>query len=505
MKKTVLFASLALAAMTANAQTKEIATISTPKSDYVMEPMFCVSANGNYAAGDQGAVTLLDLNTGEASVFYEEENDGSFAKAVTNDGTIIGQYGNGGMDSPAAILKKGAKQWEYLPVPEGCNATGTAPQGATADGKYLVGYAASDGTYPETYVPVIWTLQDDGKYTVEVMPRPEKDIWGSVPQFTMLFGISNDGNTAYGRTVDWTGFSTLGIIYKKDAEGKWSFKTVGEDWLIIGDENPGPQPTFESIVTAEEGTEEYYEQIAQLDQAIMDWWPKAEAYAHLSSAPTNQIRVNANSISGNGKYVVLATPSDGVRRYNTEDFSFVPVGGGSISCSVTDNGDVVTASGFDGMYSAYITPNGEDMSGGMSLLSWVQANYDTTIESGEKFTGGTEGMGITCCTPDGKTFVGYCNPRQEGMWSVSTIVRIGKGPLVPTSIQDVMTMQQPEIENGTLNIPEGVGEVSIYGTDGTQVASFTAEGSVNLSSYASGMSIVKVKVGKLTKTFKVNL
>lgn len=496
---------MALAAMTANAQTKEIATISTPKSDYVMEPMFCVSANGNYAAGDQGAVTLLDLNTGEASVFYEEENDGSFAKAVTNDGTIIGQYGNGGMDSPAAILKKGAKQWEYLPVPEGCNATGTAPQGATADGKYLVGYAASDGTYPETYVPVIWTLQDDGKYTVEVMPRPEKDIWGSVPQFTMLFGISNDGNTAYGRTVDWTGFSTLGIIYKKDAEGKWSFKTVGEDWLIIGDENPGPQPTFESIVTAEEGTEEYYEQIAQLDQAIMDWWPKAEAYAHLSSAPTNQIRVNANSISGNGKYVVLATPSDGVRRYNTEDFSFVPVGGGSISCSVTDYGDVVTASGFDGMYSAYITPNGEDMSGGMSLLSWVQANYDTTIESGEKFTGGTEGMGITCCTPDGKTFVGYCNPRQEGMWSVSTIVRIGKGPLVPTSIQDVMTMQQPEIENGTLNIPEGVGEVSIYGTDGTQVASFTAEGSVNLSSYASGMSIVKVKVGKLTKTFKVNL
>ena len=507
MKKTVLFASLALAAMTANAQTKEIATVSTPTSEYVMEPMFCVSANGNYAAGDQGAVTLLDLNTGEASTFYEEANDGSFAKAVTNDGTIIGQYGNGGMDSPAAILKKGAKQWEYLPVPEGCNATGTAPQGATADGKYLVGYAASDGTYPEMYVPVIWTLQDDGKYTVEVMPRPEKDIWGSVPQFTMLFGISNDGNTAYGRTMDWTGFSTLGIIYKKDAEGNWSFKTVGEDWLIIGTENPGPQPTEETIVTAEPGTEEYWDQIKQLDQAIMEWWPKAEAYAHLSSAATNQIRVNANCISGNGKYVLFAIPGEGVRRYNTEDFTFdlVQGSGSYMGSSVTDNGDVLLASGFNGMYSAYICPASENMDGTTPLLDWVQANYDTTIETGEKFTGGTEGLGVTCCTPDGKTFVGFNNPRQEGMWSVSTIVRIGKGPLVPTSIQDVMTMQQPEIENGTLNIPEGVGEVSIYGTDGTQVASFTAEGSVDLSSYASGMSIVKVKVGKLTKTFKVNL
>lgn len=173
--------------------------------------------------------------------------------------------------------------------------------------------------------------------------------------------------------------------------------------------------------------------------------------------------------------------------------------------SVTDNGDVLLASGFNGMYSAYICPASENMDGTTPLLDWVQANYDTTIETGEKFTGGTEGLGVTCCTPDGKTFVGFNNPRQEGMWSVSTIVRIGKGPLVPTSIQDVMTMQQPEIENGTLNIPEGVGEVSIYGTDGTQVASFTAEGSVDLSSYASGMSIVKVKVGKLTKTFKVNL
>ena len=290
-------------------------------------------------------------------------------------------------------------------------------------------------------------------------------------------------------------------------KGNWSFKTVGEDWLIIGTENPGPQPTEETIVTAEPGTEEYWDQIAQLDQAIMEWWPKAEAYAHLSSAATNQIRVNANCISGNGKYVLFAIPGEGVRRYNTEDFTFdlVQGSGSYMGSSVTDNGDVLLASGFNGMYSAYICPASENMDGTTPLLDWVQANYDTTIETGEKFTGGTEGLGITCCTPDGKTFVGFNNPRQEGMWSVSTIVRIGKGPLVPTSIQDVMTMQQPEIENGTLNIPEGVGEVSIYGTDGTQVASFTAEGSVNLSSYASGMSIVKVKVGKLTKTFKVNL
>ena len=263
----------------------------------------------------------------------------------------------------------------------------------------------------------------------------------------------------------------------------------------------------EDYVTAEAGTPEWYEQDANYAYAIMDWNAALNEYVYTGTSPSQQILVNQNSISGNGKYVLFAIPGEGVRRYNTEDFTFdlVQGSGSYMGSSVTDNGDVLLASGFNGMYSAYICPASENMDGTTPLLDWVQANYDTTIETGEKFTGGTEGLGVTCCTPDGKTFVGFNNPRQEGMWSVSTIVRIGKGPLVPTSIQDVMTMQQPEIENGTLNIPEGVGEVSIYGTDGTQVASFTAEGSVDLSSYASGMSIVKVKVGKLTKTFKVNL
>ena len=331
---------------------------------------------------------------------------------------------------------------------------------------------------------------------------------GLKPQMAILYGISNDGTRAYGILRDFTGFYSLGVIYKKDANGAWTYQTVGQDWLVKDEsKKPGAYPVYEDYVTAEAGTPEWYEQDANYAYAIMDWNAALNEYVYTGTSPSQQILVNQNSISGNGKYVLFAIPGEGVRRYNTEDFTFdlVQGSGSYMGSSVTDNGDVLLASGFNGMYSAYICPASENMDGTTPLLDWVQANYDTTIETGEKFTGGTEGLGVTCCTPDGKTFVGFNNPRQEGMWSVSTIVRIGKGPLVPTSIQDVMTMQQPEIENGTLNIPEGVGEVSIYGTDGTQVASFTAEGSVDLSSYASGMSIVKVKVGKLTKTFKVNL
>ena len=37
------------------------------------------------------------------------------------------------------------------------------------------------------------------------------------------------------------------------------------------------------------------------------------------------------------------------------------------------------------------------------------------------------------------------------------------------------------------------------------MASFTATGSVDLSGYNTGLTIVKVKTGKLTQTFKVTL
>lgn len=40
-----------------------------------------------------GAVTLLDLETGEETTFWEQANEGSTAKGVTNDGMIVGQYG----------------------------------------------------------------------------------------------------------------------------------------------------------------------------------------------------------------------------------------------------------------------------------------------------------------------------------------------------------------------------------------------------------------------------
>lgn len=501
MKKHLLVMSMVMAAMTANAQTRPVATISTPTT--LQAPLYCVSANGKYAAGDFGAVSLLDLETGEETVFYDAANEGSSAKGVTNDGTIVGQFGVD-LSAPGAVLKKGADSWTILPVPEEVGEGGEfCPQGVTPDGKYIAGYCYDMNK--GMYVPLMWNLQDDGSYGTELLPYPETDLWGMQPQMTVLYGLSNDGTKAYGKMVDFTGFCTLGILYTKGEDGTWTYRLLGEDWLIKneGAENPGPQPQMEDYVTAEPGTDEYWQQVQDFDFLMMDWNIAAEAYAKISTSPSSQIQVNQNSMSGNGKWMVMATP-DAARRYNIEDGTYVEISGsaGQTACSVTDNGDVMMASPLAAPFrSSYICPAGTESNGPQDFVGWLETNYEVIYAEGTE-DGSTMGLGTCCVTPDGKTFVGWNAPMQPNLYYVSSIVRIDG---TTTSIMNIDKTKEPIIEGGVLYIPEGTADVSIYEAGGSLIAAFTAEGSTDLSSYAKGIVVVKVNVGKLTKTFKLTL
>ena len=387
-------------------------------------------------------------------------------------------------------------------MPEGCGNTEYCPQGVTPDGKYIAGYASS--ITEGMYVPVIWTLQDDGSYTAEVIAHPTEDLMGLKPQMAILYGISNDGTRAYGILRDFTGFYSLGVIYKKDANGAWTYQTVGQDWLVKDEsKKPGAYPVYEDYVTAEAGTPEWYEQDANYAYAIMDWNAALNEYVYTGTSPSQQILVNQNSISGNGKYMVMSTPNE-ARRYNTEDGTFIALPGtsGQVTTGITNNGDVLMASPIGSPYrTASYCPNSEAMDGTTGLMTWLNNNYAVQYAEG---TDGTQGLGTCCTTPDGQTIVGWNNPQSLGMYYVSTVVQLGVGK--PVGIDNVTSStQEPTIENGVLYIPEGEASVSVYATNGSQMASFTATGSVDLSGYNTGLTIVKVKTGKLTQTFKVTL
>lgn len=83
----------------------------------------------------------------------------------------------------------------------------------------------------------------------------------------------------------------------------------------------------------------------------MDWNAALNEYVYTGTSPSQQILVNQNSISGNGKYMVMSTPDD-ARRYNTEDGTFISLPGttGQVTTGVTNNGDVLMATPIPCLY-----------------------------------------------------------------------------------------------------------------------------------------------------------
>ena len=149
--------------------------------------------------------------------------------------------------------------------------------------------------------------------------------------------------------------------------------------------------------------------------------------------------------------------------------------------------------------SAYICLGGKEAP--VNLRSWVEENYEVTYAGDDS---GITGLGTCSTTPDGKTIVGWNLPQMEDMMYSAAIVQLGDD-VPPTGITEVKNEAQPTVEDGVLYIPDGKAEVRIYNAGGTLTATFTAEGSVDLAQYAKGVTIIKVRTGKLDKTFKLTL
>ena len=255
-------------------------------------------------------------------------------------------------------------------------------------------------------------------------------------------------------------------------------------------------------MTAEEGTEEYWQQIAEFDLIIMDWNIAAHDYAKTSTSPYSQMMIGQNSMSGNGKWLVMSTPDEGVRLYDVDDMTYtiIPGTSGHTGCSVTNECDVITGSPYMSTYrSAYICLGGKGAP--VNLRSWVEENHEVTYAGDDS---DITGLGTCSTTPDGKTIVGWNLPQMEDMMYSAAIVQLGDD-VPPTSIRNIDRSKQPTVEDGVLYIPDGKAEVRIYNAGGTLTATFTAEGSVDLAQYAKGVTIIKVRAGKLDKTFKLTL
>lgn len=232
---------------------------------YEDEYLFAISANGNWAAGalDEGSVVIRNLATGEQFTSITDGVNTSYSigmgpTPISNMGVVAGTTtGNN-----AAYWHDG--KWTELSVPNPeymSNAMSITPDGSVICGG-VGGAEFSVDANDIMLIPAVWYRQADGSYSDAVLlPHPDKDFTGRVPQYITAISVSEDGKKVVGLIRDYLGFMEEPILYTCDDSGEWSYTLLFPELLnpnnIQFPEYPGdydgmPLPVEEEFMNEEE-------------------------------------------------------------------------------------------------------------------------------------------------------------------------------------------------------------------------------------------------------------
>lgn len=237
-----------------------------------------LSPDGRYAVSClYGTMNVIDLTTGNIETFAEGDMGATsysegMGNYVSNTGIVLGSM----FDSLNAAYLKGG-EWTELPV-ENPNLSNMA-NGITPDGLRICGSIGASEISTETstimLIPAVWDLKENGEYSGPViLPYPELDFSGRVPQYVTALYISDDGRTIAGQIRDYSGMLPEPIIYTLDDENNWSYSLparhlINPDHLELP-EDPGDGPTGPDIqdFMSEEEREAYQ---AAIDEFYETW------------------------------------------------------------------------------------------------------------------------------------------------------------------------------------------------------------------------------------------
>lgn len=361
MKKFLLLAGATLAAFGALAETP------TPKI-WENAVFSGVSKDGKYAVSNiyNLMVTITDMSNPEISYTYFDDNEDhgtagvqneympGFGTCVALDGSVVGNAMIYDVDlaaqtysvaDNAVIFKEG----EIIYLPGVDPSLGGTAHAITPDGKAICGIvgnaAFSIDANQIMQVPAVWYRQEDGTYAEPVLlPHPDRDFLGNVPQYVTAIAMSEDGNIIAGTVTSSTGFDVYPILYKRDAQGNWSYSLPHPEFYyphpeVEIPENPGDCPEMRDFMTDEEyaayqaaleawqeagGNDwEHYpnmqdflssEELAAYNAALQQWQTAKEAYDQAVAAATEggfTFIFNNVVLSADGKYLGLTRQAAG--------------------------------------------------------------------------------------------------------------------------------------------------------------------------------------------------
>lgn len=443
-----------------------------------------MSENGKYLASvDQGYIGIYNSETDEYKAF-ENPNEGGYdlglGNSLTNDGFLCGA-----MYGAPAILNIETGEWTRLPMAAGDGFSNA--NAMTESHKYIIGYTQTNNKFGHTnIIPILWTQNEDGTYTREELPYPEKDFTGAAPKNILPNCISDDGTVIAAQIVMWSNNECLPLVYRKAEDGTWTYELYdkglceeGLEWPEFPTYEPqGPKEydfMTEDMYAAYQKDSAAYEDsvwlynIGEIDK-FPTYWPDPKNYMgdmldeyneawntyveeygvfdeklrtyrnfFYNNVKSSFFAQNAVWLSTNGKYYATTCKKD----YVVGDAAMITIGDesmelrdyldGSNGYCVSNDGDFFTGAG---VYAA-----GSDTR--TSVAEWLRAKGETA--AADWLSERTEGTVI--CSGDGRVISGWTGA--AGAYS-SWIIRLD---YIPTGITDV-------------NTAENTGNVKVYDLQG---------------------------------------
>lgn len=249
MKKSLLVFAAMAASISLFAQVK----VDSIAEFYTMK----ISADGRYIISSaDGPMGVLNVETGKIE---------SYPEVMPGNGNCISTGGIGvgsnEMDASMMIIDGKLVYPENLTKFSLCDLHGITPDGTRICGLVNSPEGNTDG---QMYQPMVLDVKADGSVSDPIyLPHPEKDVFGNTPQHCSAVWIGPDGKTVVGQVIDDSGFFIYPIVYREDADGKWSYTLPADPYFNPNDidlpENPGefeePRPEATDYMTEEKKAE----------------------------------------------------------------------------------------------------------------------------------------------------------------------------------------------------------------------------------------------------------
>lgn len=240
MKKIIVLSLLTQLSIATFAQTQNWDGITIVEHSYGQK----ISNNGEWTVGfpADGGTIVYNRVTQEAQ--YYPYSDFTKGTVIANNGWAVGCQMIDDEATRAVVMRNGTA---FTPDVFNKNYSSNI-HSITPDASRICGVVGNPG-HGQTYLPFYCDIDAEGNFgELQYLPYPNKDFFGSRPQYCSANWLSADGKMIAGQVVDSRGFAVYPIIYTQNNSGTWNYSFPSENLFNLeGLEVPPPYEDIEEM------------------------------------------------------------------------------------------------------------------------------------------------------------------------------------------------------------------------------------------------------------------